>query len=50
MAVPYSCVLGIDPLRREKESTADHRETVRTTGGREDDAGVQGVQRHAFCR
>ena len=48
MAVPNSCVLGINPLRREKEPAADYRETVRATGGREDDAGAEGVQRHAF--
>ena len=49
-AVPYSCVLGIDTSRREKEPAADYRETVCATGGGEDDAGAQGVQRHAFCR
>ena len=43
MAVPNSCVLGVNPLRREKEPAADRRETVRATGGREDDAGAQGV-------
>ena len=49
MAVPNSSVLGINPSRREKEPAADYRETVRTIGGRENDAGAQGVQRHAFC-
>ena len=42
-AVPYSCVLGINPSSREKEPATDYRETVRATGGREDDAGAQGV-------
>ena len=43
MAVSNFFVLGINPSRREKEPAADHQETVRTTGGREDDAGAQGV-------
>ena len=42
-AVPYFFVLGVNPLRREKEPAADYRETVRASGGREDDAGAQGV-------
>jgi len=42
-AVPYFFVLGVNPLRREKEPATDHREAVRATGGREDDADAEGV-------